>query len=427
LRQPNSYPLTYYSATATSPPRPALGASTRCDICVIGGGLAGCSAALHLAERGYRVLLLEEHRIGWGASGRSGAQAIFGLAAPMAEIEQWVGLQDARVIWDVSLAGLALIRERIARHRIDCDWVAGHMEVAEKPAQLRQLARWHGDLQAKYSYGEAHLLSRGEVAEQLQTERYIGALYDRNCGHLHPLRYVLGLADAAEAAGASIHEGTRALGFRSSGSEVRVHTAHGEVSCGQLVLAGNAYLGATAPALRRSIATFRTFMITTEVLGRKRAEALIKNNAAVADTNWILSYYRRSADHRLLFGSGVHLSGTDPLDIARQPRRRLLRIFPQLHDVPIAYAWSGEIDITVNRAPHFGRLAPNVWFLQGFSGHGIALSGIAGALVADAITVGSERFDVFTRLPHRDFPGGKRTQRTLLRLAKAWYRLRDVL
>lgn len=415
----------YTFSARPAPERPALEGAVECDACVVGGGIAGCSAALHLAERGYRVVLLEEHRIGWGASGRSGAQAIVGVAAGQAKLERLIGASDARKVWDVSVEGLALMRELIARHGIACDWVDGHMQVAIKPRHDAELRDDVQTLQEKYGY-RVRYMPRDEVRAVLATDRYISALYDLNSGHLHPLDYTRGLAAAAERHGASVFEQTRALDF-THGAQVRVRTPKGEVRCRQLVLCGNVYLGDTARELASKIMAVATYIVATEPLGRDRAEALIRNNAAVADMNWILDYFRRSADHRLLFGGRVNYSGLSSFDAPGATRARMIKVFPQLKDVRIDYAWGGYVDITLNRAPHFGRLAPNVYFLQGFSGHGIALTGIAGKLVAEALAGTAERFDVFARIPHRDFPGGMLLRRPALVLAMLYYRLKDLL
>lgn len=397
-----------------------------CDVCVVGGGIAGCSAALHLAERGYGVVLLEGQRIGWGASGRSGAQALVGVAAGQSKMERLIGAKDARLVWDVTVEGLALMRDLIARYAIDCDWVDGAMQVAIKPRHDAELRAELDVLHHKYDYRTVRYLSRDEVHATLATERYISALYDTNCGHLHPLNYTLGLAAAAEKLGTRIFEDTRALSVEGE-SLVRIRTARGEVRARHVVLCGNVYLGKTVPALASKIMGVATYIVATEPLGRARAQALIRNNAAVADMNWILDYFRLSSDHRLLFGGRVNYSGLSSFDAPSATRRRMLDVFPQLADVKIAYSWGGEVDITLNRAPHFGRLSPNVYFLQGFSGHGIVLTGIAGKLVAEAIAGTAERFDVFARIPHRDFPGGTALRRPALVLAMLWYRLKDLL
>ncbi|HKT72633.1 MAG TPA: FAD-binding oxidoreductase [Steroidobacteraceae bacterium] len=418
----------YYAASAhAAPAHPTLSGARECDVCVVGGGIAGCSAALHLAERGYRVILLEEQRVGWGASGRSGAQAIYGIAAGQSKLERLVGETAARTIWDVSVEGLALMRELIARHRIDCDWVDGHMLTAVKPRHDVDLRAELRQLQDRYDYTSLRYLSRDEVRSVLATGRYVSALYDTNSGHLHPLDYTRGLAAAAAGAGAEIFEGSRALDYSTRAGAVHIKTRSGEVRARQLVLCGNVYLGDTAPALRRKIMAVATYIVATETLGAERARRLIVNNAAVSDLNWVLDYFRLSADHRLIFGGRVNYSGLSTFDAPNITRARMLRVFPQLADVRVEFSWGGDVDITVNRAPHFGRLAPNVYFLQGFSGHGIALTGIAGKLVAQAIAGTAERFDVFARIPHADFPGGSLLRRPSLVLGMLYYRLKDLL
>jgi gamma-glutamylputrescine oxidase len=425
---PPSYPATYYSAvTPALPPTRALQGAERADVCVVGGGIAGCSAALALAERGYRVSLLEAQRLGWGASGRNGGQVLPGIAAEQPALAELVGDEAALHIWRLSLEAIGLIKHRLSRHAIDCDWVDGQMLAAIKPRQWQALRQWQDWLQ-RHGYEGTGLLDRVGLGTLLQSRRYVGALYDPAGGHLQPLRYTLGLAQAALNVGVTVHEGSRVLGYAlDAADKVRVRTADGQVDCDWLVFAGNAWLGDTVPSLARKVVSVGSYIIATEPLGAERAQRLITNNAAVCDTNWILDYFRRTSDDRLLFGGRVNYSGLDVRAIAPATRRRMLKVFPQLSGARIDYAWSCLLDITFNRAPHFGRLAPNVYYLQGFSGHGLALAGLAGQLIAEAIAGSAERFDVFARLPHRDFPGGRGLRQPLLALAMLWYRLRDLL
>ena len=426
----------YYAASAASsatlaggaarPQRDPLCGEHRVDVVVLGGGIGGCSAALHLAKRGYRVALLEAHTVGYGASGRSGGQTIFGLAVGQQALAAQVGRADARRLFDLSIEALDLTRSLIIEHRIDCDYHANHVHVAVKPRHVTELQEWARELHEDYGYSSVRLLNRQDLQAHVHSGRYLGGLIDSRSGHLHPLKFTEGLARAAEAAGAAIFENTRVLRYEN-GPEVTVHTPQGMVRCAHLVLCGNAYIGAVAPALSRRILAVGTYIIATEPLGEERIRALLPSNAAIADINWILDYFRRSADHRLLFGGRVSYSAVQPPRLAESMRRRMLRIFPSLADVKVGYTWGGYLDITLSRAPDFGRLAPNVFYMQGFSGHGMTLTGLAGKLVAEAVAGTAERFDVFARIPHRDFPGGRLLRRPSLVMAMLYYRLRDLL
>ncbi len=421
----------YYAASAhAAPDRAELESSVDCDVCVVGGGIAGCSTALHLAELGYKVVLIDEYRVGLGCVGsqRRPGDPRRRLRANQTRASHWRGS---------GTHGLGCFHRRArtdARahrpHRIDCDWTDGYLMTAVKPRQLRELRTEIDELQSKLGYASVRYVPRDELHSILGTPRYVGALYDSNSGHLHPLNYTLGLAAAAANTGVRIFEGTRALGFRqasgTSGVTVRVRTPRGEVRAHDLVLCGNVYLGDTAPALATKIIPIGSHIVATEPLGAARARQLIANNAAVCDMNWVLDYYRRSADHRLLFGGRVNHAGFGSFDATAATRERMLRVFPQLADVRIDYSWGGYVDATLNRAPNFGRLASNIYFLQGFSGHGIALTGIAGKLVAQAIAGTAERFDVFAKIPHRGFPSTA-LRRPALALAMLYYRLRDLL
>jgi gamma-glutamylputrescine oxidase len=416
----------YAHSSVPTRDRPALAGPVEADVCVIGGGIAGCSTALHLAERGYRVVLLEAQRIGYGASGRSGGQAIAGYACGQHKLEQQVGFENARRMWDVSVEGLQLIRDRVARHGIDCDLHWGQMHVAIKERQRADLLAEQRELENRYGYRQLRFIERAEVESVLATKRYCAGLYDAGSGHLHPLNYTLGLAAAAEAAGVQIYENSAVTGLHIADPAV-VSTDRGSVRARFVALCCNAYGEPLISALRARIMPVGTYIVATESLGQARIEDLMRQNVAVSDTNFVLDYFRRSADHRLLFGGRVSYSGVDAFDTARATQKRMLKVFPQLADVRIEFAWGGYVDITMSRAPDFNRLAPNVYYLQGFSGHGIALTGIAGQLIAEAIAGQAERFDVFTKLQHRKFPGGAALRMPALVLAMAWYRLRDLL
>ncbi len=419
----------YYAASnaeGATPQREILTGEFRADVCVIGGGISGCSAALHLAKRGFKVAVLEARFVGYGASGRSGGQTIFGLATSQKALVAQVGTADARRLFNFSVEALDLTQSLIRENGIDCDYRPNHVHVATKPRHLDELKEWVTELQDEYGYHSPRLLDRAELQAHVRSDLYLGGILDSRSGHLHPLKYTQGLARAAEANGVRIFENTQAQSY-VDGSEVTVRTSLGSVRCRHLVLCGNTYLGSLAPVLARRILGVGTYIIATEPLDPALAANLLPSNAAIADINWILDYFRLSADRRILFGGRVSYSAFEPPQLAESMRRRMVRVFPETEDVKVRYTWGGYLDITRSRAPDFGRLAANVFYLQGFSGHGMSLTGLAGKLVAEAVAGTAERFDVFTRLPHRNFPGGRLLRRPSLVLAMLYYRLRDIL
>ncbi len=416
----------YYAASANpSPEHPVLRGEARCDACIVGAGFTGLSAALHLAERGYSVIVLEAARVGWGASGRNGGQVIVGFAQGMSRVEKRAGSEHARRLWQMSLEAVAIVHERVARHGIRCDLKPGYLLAAHKRGDLRWMAAEVAKLSDEYGYAEARLVSRGEIAEMVATKRYHGAMLDTRSGHLHPLNYALGLAAAAAAAGARVFEGSRVVRL-DAGGEPAAHTAEGVVRARHVLLCANAYLGRLAPSIAHRIMPVGTFIAATEPLGEERARALIRDDVAVCDSKFVLDYYRLSADHRLLFGGGVSYSGRVPRRLAASQRRRMLRTFPQLAEVAIDYAWGGDVAITTDRLPHFGRHGPSVFFAHGYSGQGVALAQLGGRLLAEAVAGTAERFDVFARLEHKAFPGGPWRMPALV-LATLYFRLRDWL
>ena len=417
----------YYAATANpwSVNAPLQGEITA-DVCVIGGGLSGCSTALHLAERGYKVALLEARRIAWGASGRNGGQFIFGFASSQEKLVSEVGFDVARRMFDLSIEALDLLEDRITRHAIVCDLEHGHIHAAVRARHVDELKAWQVELGERYDYRSLRWLGRDEMRSLFATDRYPGGLLDMRSGHLHPLNYTLGLAAAAKAAGVLLFEDSPAVKVEP-GEPAVVETANGRVRARYVVLCCNAYLDELVPKLRARIMPVSTYIVATEPLGAERGQALIRKNYALADVNWVLDYYRRSADYRLLFGGRVSYSGLDPLNTANATRARMLKVFPQLADTKVEYAWGGYVDISMSRAPDFGRYHPNIYYLQGFSGHGLAMSGIAGKIAAEAIAGDAGRFDVFARIKHSRFPGGALLRKPAAALALFYYRMLDLL
>ncbi len=422
-------PASYYRdsvAVRLEPSCPTLRGEQRADVCVIGGGITGCSAALHLAQRGYRVVLLERRELGFGASGRSGGQILPGLGTDIATVEQALGRERAREIWEMSREAVRLTAGLVEQFAIPCDLSWGYLHAAVKPRHVRELRQFQARMASDYGYEALDWLEGDALREHVATDAYPGALYEREGGHLHPLNYTLGLAQAARRAGVTIHEQSAAVAIER-GQPARVRTQHGCVTADFVVLGTNAYLGGLVPELEGRIMRAANYIVATEPLGEERAARVLPRNDALSDANFVLDYYRLSADRRLIYGGEVSYTGREPRGLQQRMDAKIARLFPALRGVRIDYRWGGEVAITLNRAPDFGRLDNNLYYAQGYSGHGMALAGLAGKLIADAIAGQSERFDVFSAVPHRPFPGGRRLRTPLLVLATTFYKLRDRL
>lgn len=418
----------YYAATAVREGRhAALEGDAACDVAIVGGGLAGLSAAIELAQRGHSVRVLEAREVGFGASGRNGGQAIHGFACDIDEIERQLGAAEARRVFDMSIEALDLIRDRCRRFDIDADWRDGYLGVAVNARKARELLAGAEHLATHYGYPMT-VVPAADVRRWIDSPRYVAAVHDPRSGHLHPLKYTLGLARAAAGLGVCIHEDTPVSGLVHGPRPVLV-TPRGRLSARQVLLAGNVYLQGVAPQLESRIMPVGTYIVASEPVGEALARQLVPSLSAVCDNNVVLDYFRFAADTSLLYGGRVSYSTTTPMNLAESMRRRMVETFPQLAAVKITHAWGGFVDISMNRAPDFGRLPgqPNVYYLQGFSGHGLALTGLAGRLVAEAISGDAGRFDTFARIRHRPFPGGRLLRMPALVLGMAWYRMKDAL
>ena len=415
----------YYAHSANpAPHRPKLHGAVHSDVCIVGGGFTGLSAALELCARGHSVVVLEDKRIGWGASGRNGGQLINGYSRPLDFLAAKLGPERAQALAAVALEGSAIIRQRVADHGIACDLVDGSASVALTARQMSWL-----EAQAKVweSYGHPGMVMVQDAALHhiVRSDRYVGGMVDPLGGHFHPLNYLLGEGEAVEKLGGRIFEQSRVVKI-TNGAKPVVETTQGRVTCNTLLLCGNAYLGDTCPELSGRIMPVSSQIVTTEPLGQL-AEDLLPSNVCVEDANYILDYFRRTADGRILFGGGVVYGGGDPVSIEGRILPGLLKTFPQLRGVKLDHAWSGNFALTLNRMPQLGRLSGNVWFSHGDSGHGVTTTQLLGRLLAEGIAGQMERFDVFAGLPHHPFPGGKTFRVPLTVLGSLWYAMRDRL
>ena len=420
----------YYEASVVRPDvLPRVQDTVAVDVLVVGAGFAGLSAAIELAQRGYQVAVLEADRVCSGASGRNGGQAIAGFASGQEPFEHQLGKAQARLAWDLSLQSLDLIDQRIRDFGIACDWVKGYLHVADSPRKARALQAEMAVMARDYDFA-VDLALGSDVQRHIGSARYHASAFDTTSGHLHPLKYGLGLARAAQSLGVRIFEHSAVLRL-DRGQPLVAHTASGQVQARFGVLAGNYALPEfgpqVAPDITARIMPVGTYIIGTAPLDAALCQQLIPSNAAVCDNNFILDYFRFSADHRMLFGGRVSYTTRTPPNLQQVMTRRMVQIFPQLQGVPVDFLWGGFVDISMNRAPDFGRLGSNLYYLQGFSGHGVALTGLAGQLVAQAIAGQAERFDVFAKLQHREFPGGALLRMPSLVLGTLYHRLRDAL
>lgn len=419
---------TWYAATSRElqTERPALQESLQVDVCVVGAGFFGLYCALEMARAGKRVAVLEASRVGWGASGRNGGQMIIGFPCGMQRLKGVMGPERAKVMFDASRQAVQDMRTLMRDAQIDCDLVEGHLEVAVLPRRVADLTGWIEECEQEWGYDKLRFVGKDALPQYLNSPRYQAGVIDPEGAHIHPLKYVLGLARAVEAAGATVYEGTQVTGYDEGRDGVTVRVAGGMVvRCDQLVLGANAYVDQVDRRLAARTLPVGTFIGTTEVLGESVCRSLIPHNHAVYDNQFILEYFRTTADHRLLFGGKCTYLGGTPANLKASMKANILRAFPQLRDAKMDYAWGGHIDITLRRMPDWGRRGDRVFWAQGFCGHGLVPTRVAATLVAEAMRGDTERLDWFAGIVNPPFPGGERVGGLLQAAGMVYYRARD--
>jgi gamma-glutamylputrescine oxidase len=422
-----SHVNSWYAASANfNAEYPPLEGSERSDVCIVGGGYTGLSAAIHLRKRGYSVTVLEANRMGWGASGRNGGHVGTGQRADQYSLEKLVGKQRARFLWELGLEGVSTVCELIDEHSIQCELKSGNLHVAASAKAAAELREEVEHLHAVYNFGDIRYVERDELADMSSAQGFYGGTLDSAAKHLHPLNYCLGLCRAAEALGVTLHESSRVSHY-VEGEHVRVHGENGHVDCEHLILACNGYLGKLEPRVAGQIMPINNYVIATEPLNDDIARRLIRDDTSMSDTRFVINYWKLSADRRLLFGGGESYSSRFPRDIANFVRPYMLRIYPELANTRIEYGWGGTLAITLNRMPAFGRVSPRILYAHGYSGHGVPIATLAGKLLAEAVAGTAERFDVMADVPTPQFPGGTLLRWPGLVAGMLYYSLRDRL
>ena len=421
-----SYPQSYYAASANPvPQRPALQGETETDVCIIGAGYTGLSTALFLLENGFKVSIVEAAKVGFGASGRNGGQIVNSYSRDIDVIERTVGPKQAQLMGQMAFEGGRIIRERIAKYDIKCDLKDGGVFAAFTPKQMKHLEA-QKKLWERFGHTQLEIMDAQRIREVVKTENYIGGMLDMSGGHIHPLNLALGEAAAVESLGGVIYEQSPAVRIERGANPV-VHTPEGRVKAKFIVVAGNAYLGNLVPELAAKTMPCGSQVIATEPLSEEVAKSLLPQDYCVEDCNYLLDYYRLTSDKRLIFGGGVVYGARDPANIEAIIRPKMLKAFPQLKNVKIDYAWTGNFLLTLSRLPQVGRIGDNIYYSQGCSGHGVTYTHLAGKILAEALRGQAERFDAFGSLPHYPFPGGRLFRVPFTAMGAWYYSLRDKL
>lgn len=422
---PGHAPSWYAHSANDKTVRPSLEGALEADVCVIGAGFTGVSAALQLAENGYKVIVLEGERVGFGASGRNGGQIVNGYSRDLETIARRYGPDKAARLGAMSLEGGQIIRERVAKYDIKCDLVDGGFFAAFTDKQVREMAHVKAHWE-KHGHTGLEMVSKAEVGKYVKSDRYVGGMIDKLGGHIHPLNLVLGEAAAVESLGGRIFENSRVTGVDFGANPV-VRTAKGRVTAKYVLVCGNAYLGSMLPKITDKMMPVSSQVMATEPLDPKLIEELLPANYCVEDANYVLDYYRRTADNRLLYGGGIGYGGQDPANLTGVIRPNMLKTFPQLSNTKIEFAWSGNFALTLTRIPHMGKLADNVYFSHGDSGHGVTTTHLLGKILGEAVAGHASRYDVWSSLTALPFPGGKTFRVPLTVLGAWWYGMRDKL
>lgn len=420
--KPGQHAPSWYAASAQPLEEfPSAKGALKFDIAIVGAGFSGLSSALHLSELGYKVCVLDAHRVAWGASGRNGGQVGSGTRIEQDELERLVGFDHAKQAFDIGVGAADLVRELIKTHNIDCAYKDGNIGAHHRKRYDEETKEYVEMMHEKYDYHSLSYLTPQELSEKVSSPNYYGGELDMKCGHLHPLNYARGLARAAVKAGAQIFEMSRVSSIENN----TVKTQDADIQAKKIILACNGYLGGLDGAVADRVMPINNFIIATEPLSDAMCKSLIRDGECVHDSRFVVNYFRISEDNRMLFGGGENYSYKFPSDITKTVRKPMLQVFPQLKDARIDYAWGGTLAITYKRLPHFEFRKDGIINISGYSGSGVHMATMAGKIVAEAVNGQMARFDIISKLPTPKFPGGAALRWPLLPLALTWYAMRD--
>ncbi len=412
----------YYAATANwQTDYPELEGAIEADVAIVGGGFSGVATAVELSERGYKVVLLESNRIGWGASGRNGGQIIGGYGQNPGAFRSTIGSEGVDIVEGMGVVCVDIIKQRIEKYNIDCDLKWGYCEVGLKKRHLKSYQQWAEDDPAM------RLLDQDQIKEYVNSELYLGGYYREDWGHIQPLNLCIGEAKVAQSLGANIFENSQVTNITYGDNPV-VTTQKGSVKAGHVILCGNAYMGKLVPYLDARVLPATSCIIGTEPLSDEQLQQTMVRDVAVCDSRTALDYYRLSADKRLLFGGLSNYTGLEPANAEAVMRNKMAKVFPSLKNVKIDYSWSGRMGISVRRMPQIGRIKnSNILYASGYSGHGVAPTHMTGRLLAEAVDGNTHRFDIMNKMFHLPWPGGKLLRRPAMAAGMMFYKIRDAL
>lgn len=413
----------YQDSVGERPQYPALDCSVQTDVAIIGGGFTGLQAAYNLARLGVSVVLIEGNRFGDGASGRNGGQLGTGQRAWPDELEAELGFERSKALFDMAENAKHYLLDFAEQHGIDIEYMPGQLNVAHKANYGSEYRRSAEIMATRYDYPHIAFMDRDETRERLGSKRYHCGVRDTGTGHIHPLKLLVGLAKVAAKAGARLCEMTPASAIRQAGGKTMIDTPRGTITADRLLIATNAYIGNLEPVTASHVMPIRSFIGATVPLDK--FPAIIPGSEAVADSRFVVRYFRKSRDGRLLFGGREAYTADSPRDISSHIRRQIAEIYPSLADIEMTHAWGGSVGITMPRKPFARDVLPGVTSLAGYSGHGVMLSNYCGKMYADTVAGNARELDVLKDLKIPAFPGGARLRKPLLFLALTWYALRD--